>query len=149
MAYRYPYDDENRAYQPPKLQTNRNMWKLMILTVLTLGIYGIVFFLPFSYDLDKIAPKHDGTKTMNYLFAYILSIFTFSIVMFAWHYQVADRLEEALAKRQIDYNFSTTDFWGWNLIGSLILIGPFIYYHKLCRAMNLLCADYNERPVID
>jgi len=149
MAYRYPYDDENRAYQPPKLQTNRNMWKLMILTVLTLGIYGIVFFLPFSYDLDKIAPKRNGTKTMNFLFAYILSFFTFSIVMFAWHYQIAARVEEALAKRQIDYEFSTTDFWGWNLVGSLILVGPFVYYHKLCRAMNLLCADYNERPVID
>ena len=34
-------------------------------------------------------------------------------------------------------------FWGWGILGSLILVGPFIYTHKLLTAMNLLSADYN------
>ena len=31
--------------------------------------------------------------------------------------------------------------------GGLLLagLGPLIYLHKLCKAMNLLCADYNAR----
>jgi hypothetical protein len=41
------------------------MWKLILLNVLTLGIYSIIFFIPFSFDLDKIAPKSDRSKTMN------------------------------------------------------------------------------------
>ena len=54
MAYKYPYDIDEKKYEPPKLKTNRSMWKLIILQILTLGIYGIVFFIPFSFDLDKI-----------------------------------------------------------------------------------------------
>ena len=149
MAYKYPYDIDEKKYEPPKLKTNRNMWKLIILQILTLGIYGIMFFIPFSYDLDKVSPKRDHTKTMNYLWAYILSIFTFSIVLTVWHYQIAERVEVALNRRSIDYEFTTGTFWGWGFFGSLIIVGPFIYYHKLCRAMNLLCEDYNKNPIIE
>jgi hypothetical protein len=149
MAYKYPYDHEEKEYKPPKLQTNRSMWKLMILNILTLGIYGVIFFIPFSYDIDKISPKSDHSKTFNYFLAYIISIFTFSLVLTYWHYQMAGRVEEALSKRYIPYNFSTSDFWIWYFLGSLIYIGPFIYFHKLCTAMNLLCEDYNNNPTID
>ena len=27
--------------------------------------------------------------------------------------------------------FNATDFWLWNILGSLIVVGPFIYVHKL------------------
>ena len=149
MAYRYPYDDEEKAYVPPKLQTDRNVWKLIIFSILTLGIYLIVFFIPFSFELDKIAPKPDRSKTMNFLFVYILSIFTFSIAMQCWHYQIAQRVEEALEKRDIRYNFGTNDFWVLQIFGSLFLgIGTIVYMYKLCHAMNLLCADYNEKPYV-
>ena len=146
MGYPYTYDYEAKEteYKPQKLKTGRSMWKLMILNILTLGIYSIVFFIPFSFDLDKAAPKKDRSKTMNFLFAYVLSLFTFSIVLDVWHYQIAARIEEALEARNIEYEFGTADFWGWLFFGSLILVGPFIYYHKLCKAMNLLCESYNQ-----
>ena len=149
MAYKYAYGYEEKEYKPPKLQTNRSMIKLMILNILTLGIYSIVFFIPFSYDLDKVAPKRDRSKTMNYIFAYLLAIFTFSIVLVIWHYQIAKRVNEALERRNIDYSFGMTDFWGWYFFGSFIFVGPFVYFHKLCKAMNLLCESYNEKPIID
>lgn len=148
MAYKYSYDEEEIRVASIKLKTDRGMLKLMILNILTLGIYSIIFFIPFSFDLDKIAPKRDRSKTMNYISAYILSLFTFAIVLDIWHYQIAERIEEALEKRNVDYEFGTGDFWGWFFFGSFILIGPFIYFHKLCKAMNLLCADYNENPIV-
>ncbi len=148
MAYNYPYDEEKK-YQPPKLQTNRSMWKLIVLSILTLGLYSIAFFTPLSFDLDKVDPKRDREKTISFLAAYILSLFTFSIVLTFWHYHIAVRIEEALERRKIDYNFSTGDFWSWYFFGSFILVGPFIYFHKLCKAMNLLCQSYNEKPVLD
>lgn len=149
MAYKYAYDHEEKERALPKLKTDRSMWKLMLLNLLTLGIYSIFFFIPFSFDIDKIAPKNDRSKTMNYLFAYIFSMFTFSFVLLIWHYQIAERVETALEKRDISYEFGPTSFWGWYVLGSLILVGPFIYFHKLCTAMNLLCADYNENPIIE
>ena len=54
----------------------------------------------------------------------------------------------ALSDREINYDFGTNDFWLWFVLGSLILVGPFIYFHKLCTAMNLLCKDYNEHQMI-
>ena len=148
MAYKYSYDDEEVKYQPPKLKTNRNVLTYMLLSILTLGIYSIVFFIPFSFDLDRIQPKRDGGKTMNYLLAYLLSLFTFALVIHIWHYQIASRVEEALTKRRIEYRFGTSDFWKWNILGSFILIGPIIYYYKLFKAMNLLCESYNENPTV-
>ena len=32
-----------------------------------------------------------------------------------------------------------------NIIGSFIFVGPFVYIHKLCKAMNLLSEDYNVK----
>lgn len=144
MAYKYPYDDEEKKYKPPRLQTNRSMWKLMLLSLCTFGIYEIMFFIPFSFDIDLIAPKPDRSKTFNFLWAYILAYFTMSIVIIIWHYQMAERIEEALDKYNIDYEFSMSDFWLWYVVGSFFLVGPFVYFHKLCTAMNLLCEAYNK-----
>ena len=153
MANYYQYDYEaqqkEKEYKPVKLQTDRQIWKLIIFTVLTLGLYSIAFFTPLSYDLDKVDPKRGREKTMSFMLAYILSLFTLSIVLTVWFYKLAGHIEEALSRRKIDYAFDTGDFWKWYFFGSLILIGPFIYYHKICKAMNLLCQSYNEKPVLD
>lgn len=38
-------------------------------------------------------------------------------------------------------------YWGVGLLVFLLLaaIGPWVFLHKLCTAMNMLCADYNAR----
>ena len=86
MPYPYSLDDEIKEYKPTVLKTDRSMWKLMILDILTLHLYSIFFFIPFSFDIDKVDPKRDGSRTLNYLFAYVLSLFTFAIVLHIWHY---------------------------------------------------------------
>lgn len=151
-VYRYGYEEE-KTPPPPKMATNRNVWKLYLLSILTLGFYGVFFFGTFSGDLNKIAPRRGGEKTMNYLVAYLLSLFTYSIVLMFWHYQVADHIEEALALRKIECSFSKEKFWIFCVIIGLIpfvsLIGTAVYYYYLCDAMNRLSADYNERPYVD
>ena len=144
MAYKYSYDDEPK-YTVPKKRTDRNVWKLIIFSIFTLGIYSIFFYIPFSFDLDDIAPKRNGTKTFNYLLALILAYFTWSIVLLIWFYHITTRVEEALEQYKVDYDFGTNDFWFWDILGALILVGPIVYYYKLFKAMNLLCAAYNEQ----
>ncbi len=34
-------------------------------------------------------------------------------------------------------------YWGWNVLGAWIVVGPFIYKYKLFKAMNLLSMHYN------
>ena len=144
MAYRYSYDEEKVEYRPQPLRTDRKMWKLMLFSFLTFGIYSIFFFMPISYELEKVSPARERNKMMSYGVAYIIAYFTLSIVMIFWQHELASRIEEALADRGIEYDFNMGDFWGWYFFGDFIIVGPFIYFHKLCTAMNLLCEDYNK-----
>lgn len=57
MPYKYAYDESTeKTYQPPKMPTNRKMWKLVLLSIVTLGIYGIFFFVPFPTIWTKFHP---------------------------------------------------------------------------------------------
>ena len=138
MAYRYPYDEEKVEYKPQKLRTDRKMWKMMLLHILTFGISSIFFFIPFSYELEKISPARERHKLVNYAVAYIASLLTFSVFLLFWFYEMTKRVEQALDERDIHYDFSTSTFYGWYCLGTFIIVGPFIYFHKLCTAMNLL-----------
>ncbi len=138
------YDETDRYVPAPPLRTDRNGIKFFLLAILTLGIYGCIFFISLSFDINKIASRHDGKKTMNYLFAAILAFFTFSIIMLFWHHSFTVRIRNELKRRKIGYKFGPSTFWLWNCLGSFIIVGPIIYAVKLCKAMNLLCEDYNK-----
>ncbi len=140
MAYR----DEEKYIPAEKLNENRDFLKFLLLNIVTLGLYRIFYYIPFSFDLDKVASRHDGKKTMNYLFAWVISLFTFSIVMLVWYYGVHSRIKEELERRKLDFELKPSDFWGWYFFGSWIIVGPYIFERKLMKAMNMLCKEYNE-----
>ena len=128
-----------------KLPTNRGLFKTLILSLLTFGIYGIYVWFRISGDLNTIAGKYDLKKTTNYLVACILSVLTLSIYGFWWMHTTSARVGHELRRRGIKYSFGAKHFWLVCLLLSVIGIGPFIYFHRLLRAMNLLSADYNAR----
>jgi len=129
-----------------QLKTNRGMVKTVLLSIITCGIYGIVVFSNISRDINILASRYDGKKTMHYcLMFFMISIFTLEIGQLVWWHRLSARIDRELSRRGIAYHFSAGTYWGWNILGSLIGIGPFIYLHKLCKAMNLLCEDYNAR----
>ncbi len=125
-------------------KTNYGMLKIILLSMITFGIYGLVVFSNMSTDINVIASKYDGKKTMHYcLLVFIFSWLTFGIAPIVWYHRISARIGKELARRGISYSFGAGSFWGWNVLGSLIVVGPFVYLHKLCKAMNLLGADYS------
>ncbi len=83
---------------------------------------------------------------MHYcLVVFIFSWLTLGIVPIVWYHRTSARMGGELKYRQIDYSFDAADFWLWNVLGSLIVVGPFIYLYKRMKAMNLINADYNEK----
>ena len=48
-----------------QLKTNRSLLKLILLSIITLGIYGIVVMSSVSTDINVIAGRYDGKKTMH------------------------------------------------------------------------------------
>lgn len=129
-----------------QLKTNRGLLKFILLSIVTLGIYALVYFSSISTDINIIASRYDGKKTTHFcLMAFILAPITLTIYMFVWYHKLSARIGSELQRRGIDYHFSAADFWFWDILGSLILVGPFIYIHKLSKAMNLLAENYNQK----
>lgn len=82
---------------------------------------------------------------MHYcLIAFLLAPITFGIMSFVWFHQLSDRIGSELMRRGIAFEFNSGTFWLWSVLGSLIIVGPFIYLNKLLTAMNMLSDSYNR-----
>lgn len=129
-----------------QLKTNRGLLKCILLSLITLGIYPLVLMSSISTDINLIASKYDGKKTMHYcLLFFIFTGLTLGIAPIVWYHRISARIGNELSRRGISYSFGAGSFWGWNVLGVLIGVGPLVYMHKLFKAMNLLSADYNVK----
>lgn len=129
---------ENTANPVPtapvgQLKTNKGLLKTILLSIITFGIYGIVVMSSVSNDINVVASRYDGKKTMHYcLLVFLVGPLTLGI-------------GAELQRRGIAYSFGARDYWLWNVLGALILVGPFVFLHKLFNAVNLMNADYNVK----
>lgn len=136
----------NKENTIPLLSTNRSLLKMIFLGIITLGIYPIVVYSGISRDINILASRYDGRKTMHYcLMLFVFTPITGTVAAFLWSHRLCRRVGRELRRRGLPYRFGAGSFWGWNILGTLLLVGPFVFVHKLMTAMNLLCADYNAR----
>lgn len=134
------------SYPPVRqLPTNRGLVKLFFFSLLTLGIYDLIFCCRFGEDTNIIASRYDGKKTMHFLLMTLLTVLTCGIAGLVWWHRLSSRIGNELKRRGIYYSFGAGSFWLWNTLGLLIIIGPIVYFGKLCRALNLLSENYNIR----
>ncbi len=126
------------------IKSDRNYVVFLLLDIITCGVYGIIVMSQFSEEINSIASKYDKKDTMHYcLMNFVLAPLTSGIWRMVWYHQLSERIGDELARREIDYKFSPMDFWGWYFLGAFILVGPFVYFIKFFKAMNLLAEDYN------
>ncbi len=139
--------EENTTNAPAlQLRTSRGLLKMIFLGLITFGIYPLVVESHIGEELNLIASPHDGRRTMHFCLIYfIFSWLTLGIALFVWYHRTSDRMDCELSRRGIDYAFGSLDFWLWNILGSLILVGPFVYVYKRMKAMNLINEDYNRK----
>ena len=125
------------------LRTNRGLLKYVLLSLITFGIYGIVVKTHISMEIDTVAAPRDHKSTLNYLLVVlILGPITLGIYTLIWNHQLSNRIGDELKARNLGYEFDAGTFWGWGFFGSLILIGPFVFVHKLLKSMNLINESY-------
>lgn len=140
---------EQVAYQASaaparQLNTHRSLLKFILLGIITLGIYPIVFYSGISTDINLIASRYDGKKTMHAcLLLFLVGPITLGIACLVWFNNISGRIGNELKRRNIPYNFGSGDFWLWGVLGVLIIVGPYIYIHKLAKASNQLAEHYN------
>lgn len=137
---------ENYVNTAPALQlkTNKGLLKTILLSLITFGIYPLVVMSAVSNEINIVASKYDGKKTMHFcLLLFIVAPITFGIGGIVWYHRISNRIGNELSRRGIPYSFSATDFWLWSVLGSLIGIGPLVYMYKMFKAVNQLNAHYN------
>ncbi len=137
-----PYNDVTN-FGKQELRTNRTLLKYILLGIVTLGFYDLWVEYTIVDDLNTLATKHDGKKTMNLMLVSFFASITCGISVLVWSHKMSNRIGEELRFRNINYKFNAATFWLWNILGSFIIVGPFIYIHKLLKSMNLLCQSYN------
>lgn len=128
-----------------QLKTNKGLLKLILLSLITFGIYPLVVMSAVSNDINIVASRYDGKKTMHFcLLTFIVAPITFGIAGIVWYHRISNRIGAELQRRGIAYSFSAGTFWGWNVLGAFLFgIGPLVYIHKLFKAVNLMNAHYN------
>lgn len=127
-----------------QLPTSRGLLKMILFGMLTLGIYPLVVYSKISTEINTVASRYDGKQTMHYCLVYfIFSWLTLGIVPIVWIHRLCARIGNELNRRGLGSSFGASDFWLWGVLGSLIIVGPFIFIHKFMHAMNRINADYN------
>ena len=128
-----------------QLSTTRGVLKLFLLSLITFGIYSLIFYSGISTDINTIAQRYDGKKTMHFcLLFFLIGPITFGIAYFVWIHKLSARIGSELQRRNLPYSFGAGDFWILGFLLSFTIVCPIIYMHKLCTAMNQLSASYNQ-----
>lgn len=128
-----------------QLKTNRGLLKTILLSLVTFGIYAIITYGGICDDVNLVCSRYDGRKSMNYyLLFFLIGPVTLGIGSIVWYHNICNRIGMELKRRQISYNFGAKDFWLWNVLGVLFIVGPLIFIHKLLKAVNQLNENYNQ-----
>lgn len=123
---------------------DRNPVTCLLLNLVTCGIYRIILYYQMAEEVNVVATKYDGKTTMNFLLAMLISIPTCGIFFCIWAHTFCERIGNELKRRNINYEFSEVTYWLWGVLGSLICVGPIVFFYKLITAMNLLNEDYSR-----
>ena len=117
-----PLFDFEMASAPTKLQlpVNRHLWKMILFSILTLGIYPIVIWSRLVSEVNIVASRYDGERSMPYFAMVFLSPLTLGIHSLVWIHKLCRRIGTELQRRQLSYSFGPSDFWIWSFLMNLL-----------------------------
>jgi len=119
-----------------KLNSQRSFIVVLLLNIITFGIYGCYLIYAMAREVN-LACAADGKKTNGLIVMFLLSIITFGIYSFIWLFQISNRMKNAGA------NIDGGNILLWNILGSFIIVGPFIAMYKIINALNFVNDHYN------
>lgn len=105
--------------------------KVILLSVITCGIYWIIFLYEYERDLRRLL-THTDRRPMEYLLAIVFSLLTCGLFMYYWYYTVF-RAEDDEA-RAVGAVFNVED----PIVMTVCMIVPFFNAYLLCDNFNKL-----------
>ena len=122
---------------------DRSLLIYMLLSVVTCGIYGLIFMWSFTNDLNDVssAKDSDGWRSPNFIIVILLMIVTCGIYSWYWLYKVGNTIQRSGDDYGVRVDESGTTLILWCL---LLGVGGLISYHLMFKNMNKICRKYNE-----
>jgi hypothetical protein len=122
----------------------RGLAGMILLSIVTFGIYGLYWIYALAKDVNTIC-EGDGQTTGGLLKYLLLGMITFGIYDIVWLYMLGDRLQDNGPKYNITIKESGGTILLWSILGSFIIVGPFIALHILIKNVNALANEYNKK----
>jgi hypothetical protein len=124
--------------------SKRSLVLVIIFSAITFGIYGLYFIHKLAKDMNTIC-EGDGKKTRGLLFVLFIGMITFGIYDLVWFFALGDRMQDNGPRYGLTIKESGTTILLWDILGSLIVIGPFIALHIIIKNINALGGAYNAK----
>lgn len=122
----------------------RGLVKIVLLSIITFGIYGLIHVCGIVKDLNKCRQGHGETKkSMNPIGVVFLSVITLGIVPIVWGHRLTKRMSDELEYRDISYSLKEWHYWVYEILLCETVVCPIIYLHKLIKASNLINNHHN------
>lgn len=123
---------------------DRNFVLYVVLTIITCGIYGLVFLYSMIQDVNTVCDG-DGEHTRGLLGLILLSLVTCGIYSFYWYYCLGNRLANNASRYGMSFQENGTTVLLWLVIGSLLCgLGTWVATYIIIKNCNQLCAAYNR-----
>lgn len=130
---------------------DRSFLMLILLSIVTCGIYGIIFYWNLFQDINVVCrPKEndDSQQSPNYLIAFLLSIITCGIYFYYWYYKQGNRMQRVGHEYGIVIEENGTTYLLWALLGTLLFgIGPLVVMYLIIKNVNRLSVCFNREYV--
>ena len=127
------------------MKTDRSLLVYILLSIMTCGIYSIIFWYMYTEDINKVCAG-DGNESPNYILVWLLSIVTCGIYGFYWYYKQGNRLQAAAPRYGLSFQENGTSVLLWILLGTFLCgIGMFVAIHILIKNLNAIAIEYNNK----
>lgn len=126
------------------INTNYSLLKYILLTILTLGIYGLIVTHNLAKDTNQMCAE-DGQKTSGVVMVIILSLFTLGIYSYFWYYNVQSRLHNAAPRYGAVVSEDGSSVLIWFIVGLFIPFISLIGMNIIFNSANNLGNAYNAR----
>jgi uncharacterized membrane protein YjgN (DUF898 family) len=128
-----------------RLVSNRSFWLTLLLSIITLGIYGLYLIYAFARETN-IACKGDNKKTTGLLLYILLSIVTLGIYAIIWNCMWITRCNDYLRKNRKPEGLQLSTY-----LLTIFLLGPitigvmyFVVFAKMLYLQNAVNSTYNK-----
>ena len=131
------------------IKDDRSFLKLLLLSTVTLGIYGIWHQHHWTKDINTLC-KDDGKNNEGVLLYFLFTLLTCGLFPIFWWFKAADRLSRAAVRESV-----AVDISGGKVlllcIAGMFTWGIFIWYaqYLVMQATNDLATDYNSKHYAD